>query len=312
MVAHELRGLLCIGDPHLASRVPGFRRDDYPRAILEKLRWCLEHARAERLLPVVLGDLFHWPRDNANWLLGEVLALLAGHEVLAVAGNHDCRVNALEEDDSLSVLAKAGRIRLLREEAPWRGTLAGRAAVVGGTPWGERLPEAGPDEDAFVVWICHHDVGVPGYEEQARLRPRELPGIDVVVNGHVHRRLEDHVVGRTTWLTPGSITRVSRSDAARRHVPAALRIDVGASGFSTEPVPVPHAPFEEVFHPEVVADEPEEAGSAFVEGLAELRARRTDSGAGLTAFLDRNLDRYPDEVATEIRALAEEVLADGS
>ena len=32
----SLAGLLFIGDPHLASRVPGFRKDDYPRTILAK------------------------------------------------------------------------------------------------------------------------------------------------------------------------------------------------------------------------------------------------------------------------------------
>ena len=76
-----------------------------------------------------------------------------------------------------------------------------------------------------------------------------------------------------------------------------------------EPVEIPHARFDEVFHPEILSDEPADGGSAFVQGLAELRARRTDTGAGLTSFLERNLERYPDEVAAEIRGLAEEVLS---
>jgi len=33
-------GLMFIGDPHLASRIPGFRKDDYPKVVLEKLDWC--------------------------------------------------------------------------------------------------------------------------------------------------------------------------------------------------------------------------------------------------------------------------------
>ena len=35
--SREYEGLLFVGDPHLASRVPGFRKDDYPRVALEKL-----------------------------------------------------------------------------------------------------------------------------------------------------------------------------------------------------------------------------------------------------------------------------------
>src|SRR5688500_5680347 len=57
-------GLLCIGDPHLASRAPGFRKDDYPRNILAKLEWAMNYAETNELLPVILGDLFHYPRDK--------------------------------------------------------------------------------------------------------------------------------------------------------------------------------------------------------------------------------------------------------
>src|SRR5688572_26256698 len=109
----EYSGILFIGDPHLASRVPGFRRDDYPRAILEKLRFLLAEALDRRLLPAILGDLFDLPRDNANWLLGEVVELLAGRRVIGIHGNHDCRENSLADDDSLSVILKARALRLV-------------------------------------------------------------------------------------------------------------------------------------------------------------------------------------------------------
>jgi hypothetical protein len=56
-VSNEWTGLLCIGDPHLASRVPGFRKDDYPRAILGKLTWAFNYAREHNLLPVILEQL---------------------------------------------------------------------------------------------------------------------------------------------------------------------------------------------------------------------------------------------------------------
>ena len=46
-------GLLAIGDPHLEGRQPGFRKDDYPNVILDKLAWCLEYAEANRLLPAI-------------------------------------------------------------------------------------------------------------------------------------------------------------------------------------------------------------------------------------------------------------------
>ena len=95
----DRQGLLFIGDPHLASRVPGFRSDDYPRVILEKLKFALTYAREQRLLPVLLGDLFEFPRDNANWLLVELHNLLSPG-TLAIYGNHDCKENQPGENDT--------------------------------------------------------------------------------------------------------------------------------------------------------------------------------------------------------------------
>ena len=108
-------------------------------------------------------------------------------------------------------------------------------------------------------------------------------------------------------MTPGNITRRTRSDASRDHVPAALRVDITPDSWSTQHVEVPHQPFELVFH-EALADDGSAAtgDSAFVSGLAELQSRRTETGEGLFAFLDRNLEQFEPAVAEEIRRLARE------
>jgi hypothetical protein len=49
--------------------------------------------------------------------------------------------------------------------------------------------------------------------------------------------------------------------------------------------------------------------SAFVSGLAELQARRTETGAGLMEFLEKNLTAAEPEVSREILDLAREVTA---
>ena len=76
------RGLLFIGDPHLEGRQPGFRKDDFPNAILKKLQWCLDYARQHRLLPALLGDVFDKPRDNPTWMLGQLMAVSYTHLTL--------------------------------------------------------------------------------------------------------------------------------------------------------------------------------------------------------------------------------------
>jgi hypothetical protein len=152
-------GILFIGDPHVSSRAPGFRSDDYPRAILDKLAGCLDHARTKGLKTALLGDIFHYPRDNANWLLTELIELLSPHVPLAIYGNHDVRENAISVDDSLSILAASGAIELLTEDQPWSGTIAGRQVVIGGTSWGRKLPSGG--EWPPTTW-SFPDPAVPG------------------------------------------------------------------------------------------------------------------------------------------------------
>jgi len=310
----DYSGLLFIGDPHLSARAPGFRKDDYPHATLAKLQWAIQYARSNALLPVLLGDLFHYPRDNANWLLVELMNLIDA-PLLAISGNHDCSENALSADDTLSVLAAAGKLRLLDSEGVWSGRLNDTAIVVGGTCWGQALPKAvdrlAIGSPAFVFWVTHHDLRFPGYEESARAGCREIPGIDLVVNGHIHRMLGEVQAGSTLWCNPGNISRVNRGDATRNHQPAVLRVDVSPTRWQHQRIPVPHQPFDEVFFPAIEVGDTEVSAQAlpdFVKGLMTLERFKTADGSGLRQFLEANLDHFDAPIAASIRELAAEVL----
>ncbi|MGM0452902.1 MAG: metallophosphoesterase [Thermodesulfobacteriota bacterium] len=313
---HAYKGLLAIGDPHLEGRVPGFRKDDYPQVVIEKLRWALDYAAEAALLPMVLGDLFHLPRNNPNWLLVEIMHLF-DREMLLIYGNHDVHENAITPDDSFSVIAAAGKGIFLDNETLVSTDVNNCSVIIGGTPWGRPLPgqitEALPDglHPGLSLWLAHHDIKVPGYEEKGWLRPRSISGVDLVINGHIHRCLEPVRKGATTWLTPGNIARRARSDATRDHTPSVLQIDVDGRGWEYDFIAVPHRPYDEVFY-EAVADgaDDDEQSSGFVAGLAEMQARRTQTGVGLKAFLDKNLDHFEPDVAEEIRKLSREVISD--
>lgn len=307
----DYHGLLFIGDPHLEGRQPGYRKDDYPEVILRKLEWCLDYARQERLLPALLGDLFERPRDNPNWMIDRLLNMLQG-EVLTLYGNHDVYQNPqLTPDDSLSLLVSSGRLTLLHPERPWCGRMQGQPVVVGGSSYRQEIPR---DFDcschgastALVVWLTHHDILIPGYDE-GRIKPRAIPGVNYIINGHIHRHLEDVVQGATTWLTPGNISRRARSDMTRTHLPRVLELRVQASGHEWRRVDVPHQSFDDVFHAAMAAEPTATNVSAFVAGLAELQARKTDSGAALKDFLELNTQQFAPRVTAEILALADEV-----
>ena len=309
-------GLLVIGDPHLEGRQPGFRKDDYPQVVLGKVRWCLNHARENRLLPVFLGDMFEKPRDNPTWLIGSLIEMFSDVFAIGIFGNHDCAEPALNENDSLSILVKSGCFRLVDRDAPWTGKISGRNVYVGGSSYRQPIPDEFKlrnakqtglfDGDPFVVWLSHHDIDVAGYQN-GRFSPFEINNVNFLINGHIHRRLEPICCGQTTWLTPGSITRRSRSDANREHIPRVLRIDIFADGEKISDVVVPHQAFDEVFHEEIIESVVEQTGSEFVAGLAELIGRRTETGAGLHNFLSENLEQFESRVASEIRSLAREI-----
>lgn len=308
------QGVLFIGDPHLEGRQPGFRKDDYPEVVLAKLQWCLDYALQHRLLPALLGDLFDKPRDNPTWMLARLMEMMAAQEVIGIYGNHDCAETSLTENDSLTLLIKSGCLRLVNETSPWFGEINERNVYVGGSSYRHFIPDPFElpsrqqslfDRSTLVFWMTHHDIDVPGYP--GVLNPREIANIDYVVNGHIHRRLEAVEKGLTTWLTPGNISRRSRSDANRSHVPSALRFDIWADHHEMKYVEVPHQSFDDVFHDSIVEESGEEFRSSFVTGLAEMMARKTESGAGLHEFLDKNLDQFEPLIADEIRELAKEV-----
>jgi len=313
---NEYAGLLVIGDPHIEGRQPGFRKDDFPQVILDKVQWCLEYAKSNQLLPTFLGDMFDKPRDNPTWMIGRLIEIMSPYPSIGIYGNHDCADTSLNENDSLSILIKAGCIQMVSERSPWRGLMNDRMVFVGGSSYRHPIPHEFKisaarrgslfADDPLVVWLTHHDIDIAGYEN-GRFKPHEIENVDLLINGHIHRQIETVQAGRTKWMTPCNISRRSRSEASKNHVPKVLRIDVDPEDYTLTEIEVPHLAHEDVFHSAVAQATAEATSSEFVTGLGELTSRRTQSGAGLHAFLSENLCQFEPSVAMEIKALAFEV-----
>lgn len=309
-------GILFVGDPHVEGRCPDFRSDDYPNVILEKLQWIMNHCIAEKLLPVFLGDIFDKPRNTPTWIIVRLIEMLLNSNAIGIYGNHDCAEPTLSENDSFSILVKSGCLQLVSREQPWRGRINGRSTLIGGSSYRQRIPDSIVEseflcdslfpEKSFGVWLSHHDIISTEYEA-GRFSPFAIENIDILVNGHIHTRGEPVQKGGTLWLTPGNISRRSRSTNCRHHTPSVLKVTLEEEDFHYEYVEVPHRSFDEVFHDPVASDEPQDQASAFVAGLSELRYRKTSSGAGLKEFLKKNLDQFSEPVADEIRTLASSI-----
>jgi len=197
-------GLLCIPDPHLAGAPPMQRLESYTDDVLAKLTACLELAAARDLLPVVLGDLFHWPRENPNSLMVALIDLFGPVKPYVLVGNHDKYQARFTADTSLAVLRAAGVVRVL--DAPGlflRLETPTGPALIGASPDGAALPSGlDPAPGETTVWLTHHNVSFPDYQEKY-VRIREIPGLDWVINGHIHQPQPTIVAGRTHWANPG-------------------------------------------------------------------------------------------------------------
>ena len=308
----EYAGILFIGDPHLAASPPGFRLDDYADTVLRKLAFSLEVSASHRYLPIILGDLFHVPRDNPNSLLVALIEMFRHHVPWVLVGNHDKYEARLTRDVSLAVLDAAGVIRLLDREGPVASvTVSGRKVLIGASPDWTPIPDAvNPDGYDYVIWLTHHDLAFPGYES-ARTNLREIPGVDLVVNGHIHTPKPPQRFGRTLWLNPGSLTRISRSQYTRDLKPV-ITAWVPTKG-DFEMFEAPHQPFDEIFpalDPAGMGDYAPMDESMFIRGLENLALRKTSEGVGLRAFLEANL-MSENPVDTIIWGLYEEIMQHG-
>jgi len=306
---HPYAGLLFIGDPHVAASPPGYRLDDYTQAILAKLAVSLEMARERNLLPIILGDLFHLPRNNPNSLLVALIKLFRQSRPFVLVGNHDKHEARLTQDVSLAVIDAARVIRLIDRAGPVCSLqVAGCRVLLGASPDWTPLPrEVDRGAHDVVIWLTHHDLGFPGYDA-ARVPLKEIPGIDMVVNGHLHTPKPPRQCGATTWFNPGGIARLTLSSHTQNLTPSVFIWRPPDRELTA--VPLPHRPFAAIF-PELTGDQgqdPEQdPESLFIKGLENLLIRKTTEGVGLKAFLEANL--MPDNTVDDyIWGLYEEVM----
>lgn len=229
--AEKPQGILFIGDPHLSSRRPGRRTDvNFAGTVLNKLAQAFQIARDRVWQPVILGDLFDRAGERDLLVLSELLHLLRDHRdagglvPLALAGNHDLKDATLSGDTALSVIQASGLLRVLEDAQPFPLYGGSGAHQRDGDMFALLLPYSYGQEDALlkngygkdasangkvkVIALTHADFAFAGAYPGAR-ELVAIPGVDMVVNGHMHKLCPAVRRGNTLWWNPGNITRMS-------------------------------------------------------------------------------------------------------
>lgn len=216
-------GVLFIGDPHVSSRRPGRRFDDFLSTVLGKLEEAAQIANEQDLLPVITGDLIHRAGENSIELvhrLGEVLRKFK-HTPIDIEGNHGKGQTRLGVGDVETLLASFGALRLVQDPGVFAQIQLSNSDVrleLHACPYGFDLPKKLKVTDGFAgVLVSHHDLAFESAYPGA-VELHEIAGCTAAVNGHMHKRAPSVQVGETLWHCPGNIEPLSID--VRDHRPA--------------------------------------------------------------------------------------------
>jgi hypothetical protein len=231
----DCNGLLFIGDPHLSSRGPHRRKDDYTAAVLDKLRQTVRIANTRGLLWVCLGDLFDRPRDTDPAMFTALLGILGelDQQGVVLAGNHEKVASVLTDDTALGLLAATRFVDVVAtSRAVARVRTPQGDLVLHGIPHGERIPTSLPREAPRMVCVTHHDLAIGGATYPGAVAPWAIEGVDMVVNGHDHTTKPWEQVGPTLYCNTGNISRVSL--VQQDHVPQVFALE--GQGLDLQPI----------------------------------------------------------------------------
>lgn len=222
-------GLLFIGDPHLWSKGPGKRldRDIFASVVLNKMQQIVDIAIKHNLYPIILGDLFHTHHENDIDMLTKLARILKKlkEPCATIEGNHEKSQTKLSDCVAVSLLREAGVLYTLEKSEIWAKFTFndGKECYVGSTPYGDKiptevnLPKNEKNPDTPIIWLTHHDLDF-GDSYPGVIPVKEIKGVNMLVNGHIHKTKKHMKVGKMMAHNPGNITRLSTD--CKDHVPS--------------------------------------------------------------------------------------------
>ena len=299
--------IAAVGDVHLRATNPESRKDDYPLALRQKLKWCLRTAHeAKADLFVFPGDVYdhHTAPYSLVTALIQITQRYSEMTFGVVWGQHDERFHTTKKKNTpLGAVCASGLESLSKDPLVFEGD--DQTVAVYGMSWGEEMPK--PEAGSYNVLVCHkHVMDSPaGWEDESAILAKDFlrtTTFDLIISGDNHKQFELSKK-RRHLINPGSLGRSSIDQVA--HKPALYIIDTKAGTW--ERFEVPHAPAEDVF--DAASHETKKEVAKRLELFAA--SIKTESGVTLDfrknvyASLEANAGTIPEGAAEIIKEVME-------
>jgi DNA repair exonuclease SbcCD nuclease subunit len=253
-------------DEHLSDQPPGFRKDNYCHAILEKLTWQGDVARRFGSDAVLRGgDFFHTKAANKTTMstLAKVADIHRHYPcpTYTIIGNHDISRNDLSTlyKQPLGVLLKSDIFYLLEEETFKSGSMTVRVVGVDYTPGlsHEHLCKLVRSKgDTYTIAVVHAlaahapEDRVQSFFDETIFDYRDLifDGCpDVYVFGHYHKDqgIQEH--HGVQFVNLGAISRGALTFENLSRQPKISIITCNSQGISIEAIDVPCGNPQDIF-----------------------------------------------------------------
>jgi len=197
---------LVVGDPHLASKNPRSRKDQYSITVLDKLRQIGQIVKEteDMRFVLLLGDLFHL-KDQPHYYTSVVAQILRkmGVPVYTIIGNHDIywdRIDSIGKTP-VSILMASGVLK-------WLDVIKIGNLFIRGYDY-QRIVTLNPESHSGTTMAVAHafyrfEHSVDGTIDEQSI---EDAGYDYLLLGHDHMPYSPLQRGKTSILRPGSLTR---------------------------------------------------------------------------------------------------------
>lgn len=210
-----------IGDLHLKAQAPVSRLDNYPIAILNKLKYLANIADTYKVSTfILLGDVFDSPVTSLPYL-AEVINVFKyikdkNIDVYTIVGNHDIKNNRLDslQYTALGILISTGYVKLAPKELYINDTLFKCYHYT------DKLEPKSSDK--YEVCVAHLYFEYNLADDSLSTNDIVLLNYDAMILGHYHVPCDTETINGTLLYRPGSLARCTSEPYNKIRIPRVL------------------------------------------------------------------------------------------